>query len=112
MSLPLHQRLLRLLPVCGCATSCASAAANEFTAEQLQFFENKVRPVLAERCTKCHGPEKQNNGLRMDSRAAIIKGSAYGPVVEPGKPEASKLIKAIRHEPGLEAMPKEGGKLP
>ncbi len=87
------------------------AAAAEFTPEQLQFFENKVRPVLAENCTKCHGAEKQNNGLRLDSRAAIVKGSDYGPVVEPGKPEVSKLIKAIRHEAGVEAMPKTGSKL-
>src|SRR5687767_12453195 len=112
MSLPFHNRLLRLFPVWGCAAFCCSAAANEFTAEQLQFFENKVRPVLAQHCTKCHGPERQNNGLRLDSRASVIKGSAYGPVVEPGKPDSSKLIKAIRHEAGVEAMPKEGGKLP
>ena len=87
------------------------ATAAEFTPEQVQFFESKVRPVLTERCVKCHGPQKQNNSLRLDSRASILKGSAYGKVVEPGKPEASKLIKAIRHEAGVEAMPKEGDKL-
>ncbi len=92
--------------------AASSAAASEFTAEQLQFFENKVRPVLSERCVKCHGPQKQNNSLRLDSRAAILKGSAYGSVVEPGKPDASRLIKAIRHAAGVEAMPKEGDKLP
>ncbi len=91
---------------------CGAASAAEFTPEQLQFFENKVRPVLTQSCVQCHGPEKQNNGLRLDSRAAIIKGADYGEVVKPGKPEESKLIKAIRHAAGVEAMPKKGGKLP
>ena len=105
MPIPRHLRSFALL-----LTGSAAVAA-EFTPEQLQFFENRVRPVLAENCTKCHGAEKQNNGLRLDSRAAIVKGSDYGPVVEPGKPEGSKLIKAIRHEAGVEAMPKTGSKL-
>ncbi len=105
MSIVRHIRFFVLL------LTCNLAAAAEFTGEQVQFFENKVRPVLTEHCVKCHGPLKQNNGLRLDSRAAILKGSAYGNVVEPGKPEASRLIKAIRHEAGVEAMPKEGDKL-
>ena len=82
----------------------AAARGADFTAEQVQFFESKVRPVLATHCYKCHGPDKQNNGLRLDSRASIIKGAAYGTVVVEGKPDASKLLKAIRHEAGLEAL--------
>ena len=95
-----------------CLLSAVTARGAEFTAEQVQFFESKVRPVLVQHCVKCHGPEKQNNSLRLDSRAAIIKGAAYNPVVEPGKPDASKLLKAIRHEAGVEAMPKDAAKLP
>lgn len=94
------------------AAIASAASAAEFSPEQIQFFENKIRPVLTQHCVKCHGPEKQNNSLRLDSRASIIKGSSYGLVVQEGKPDASKLIKAIRHEAGVEAMPKEGGKLP
>lgn len=90
----------------------AAQAAEAFAPEQVQFFENKVRPVLAQHCYKCHGPEKQNNGLRLDSRAAIVKGSDYGAVVEPGKPDGAKLLKAIRHEAGVEAMPHKADKLP
>lgn len=37
------------------------------TAEQLRFFENKIRPVLADRCYQCHGVKKQKADLRVDS---------------------------------------------
>lgn len=93
------------------ASSCAFAAGT-FPPEQIEFFEKNIRPVLAERCHECHGAHKHQNGLRLDSRAAVIRGSDYGKVVEPGSPSASKLVKAIHHTPGVEAMPKKGGKLP
>jgi cytochrome c553 len=105
----LHRPLAMLLLLPGGALICGAA---EFTPEQVQFFENKVRPVLTQNCTKCHGAEKQKNGLRLDSRAAVLKVGEEGPVVEPGKPEASKLIKAVRHEAGVEAMPHKADKLP
>ena len=97
----------------GFAVACSLAsAADTFPPEQIEFFEKSVRPVLAERCYDCHGAHKHQNGLRLDSRAAVIRGSDYGKVVEPGNPSASKLIKAVRHAPGVEAMPKKGDKLP
>jgi len=86
--------------------------AGEFSPEQLQTFENKVRPLLSGYCYACHGPEKQNNGLRLDSRAAILRGSDYGQVVTAGQPDASKLIQAVRHVEGVEPMPKKAPKLP
>jgi len=88
------------------------SAAETFPPEQIEFFEKSVRPVLAERCYECHGAQKHQNGLRLDSRAAVIRGSDYGKVVEPGNPSASKLIKAINHVAGVESMPKKGDKLP
>ena len=87
-------------------------AAADFSPDQLHSFETKVRPLLSEHCYSCHGPQKQNNGLRMDSRAAVLRGSDYGPVAEAGKAAESKLIKAINHAEGVEAMPKKAGKLP
>ncbi|MBL9133426.1 MAG: PSD1 domain-containing protein, partial [Verrucomicrobiaceae bacterium] len=62
-------------------------------------------------CYDCHGAHKHQNGLRLDSRDAVIRGSDYGKVVEPGNPSASKLIKAVKHTAGVEAMPKRGDKL-
>src|SRR5258708_21960612 len=46
----------------------------------VDFFERRVRPVLAEHCVACHGPKKQEAGLRLDSRAGILRGSENGPV--------------------------------
>ena len=51
------------------------------TAEQIRFFESNVRPVLAEHCQKCHGPAKQWNGLRLDSREALLRGGDSGPAI-------------------------------
>ncbi|HEX5176121.1 MAG TPA: DUF1549 domain-containing protein, partial [Chthoniobacteraceae bacterium] len=80
------------------------------TPGEVEFFETKVRPVLAEHCYKCHGTEKQKAELRLDSRVAILKGSDAGPVVVPGKPEESELIKSVRHE-GDTKMPEKEPKL-
>jgi hypothetical protein len=97
----------------GLAVACSFAtAADTFPPDQIEFFEKNVRPVLAERCYECHDAQKHQNGLRLDSRAAVVRGSDYGKVVEPGNPSASKLIKAINHVAGVEAMPKKGDKLP
>ncbi len=71
------------------------------------FFETKVRPVLAENCFSCHGPKKQQAGLRLDSKEAVIKGGDEGPVLVAGQPEKSPLIKAIRHA-GEPKMPPKG----
>ncbi|MGV3533334.1 MAG: PSD1 and planctomycete cytochrome C domain-containing protein, partial [Chthoniobacteraceae bacterium] len=79
--------------------------------EQIEFFEKQVRPVLAEHCYSCHGPEKQKAELRLDSREALLKGSDIGPVVVPGKPEEGSFIKSIRHE-GDSKMPEKEDKLP
>lgn len=88
-----------------------SAFAAAIPPEQVEFFEKKVRPVLAAACYKCHGPEKQKAGLRLDSRAAMLKGGDSGPTAVPGKPEESDLIKSVKHEDGME-MPEKADKLP
>ena len=54
------------------------------TAEAVEFFEKKVRPVLAEQCYSCHGPKKQSASLRLDRKADLLKGGDNGPVVVPG----------------------------
>jgi mono/diheme cytochrome c family protein len=89
----------------------ALSRALAITPEETEFFEKHVRPVLAEQCYKCHGPEKQKAELRLDSREAVLKGSDIGPVVVPGKPEESSLIKSIKHE-GDSKMPEKADKMP
>src|SRR4051794_10101989 len=68
-------------------------------------FENKVRPILVEHCQKCHGPQKQNGGLRLDRKEGPAKGGDSGAAVVPGKPDASLLIRAIRRHPDVSPMP-------
>jgi mono/diheme cytochrome c family protein len=74
-----------------------------------EFFEARVRPVLAAHCLECHGTEKPKGGLRLDARESMLKGGESGPVVVPGKPEESPLIEAIRYDGGVQMPPK--GKL-
>ena len=58
-------------------------------------FASKIRPILAARCYSCHGPDLQQNGLRLDSLAAVLKGSANGSVVNPGDGDKSPLVRHI-----------------
>jgi hypothetical protein len=74
----------------------------------LKFFENKVRPVLAEHCYSCHGEKKQKSGLRLDNLAYAIEGGEAGPAVVPGDVMASHLIKAVTYEDADLQMPPDG----
>jgi len=92
-------------------TAQAAAGAEPDKAEQEAFFESKVRPLLAEHCVACHGADEQAGELRLDRRAAVQRGGGSGPVIVPGKPEASSLIRAIGYSDNALQMPPEG-KLP
>lgn len=79
--------------------------------EQLEFFENKIRPVLAESCYECHNSvNKTKAGLALDYREGLLAGSDDGAVIVPGEPDKSVLIWAIRHQDGFD-MPDAGPKL-
>ena len=78
-------------------------------ATQKDFFESRIRPVLAQQCFICHTNSK-SGGLRLDSRDDIVKGGKSGPAVVPGEPEKSLLIAAIKHSGELK-MPKGAAKL-
>ena len=68
-------------------------------------FEATIRPALISSCVQCHGPKKQNGGLRLDSRAAMLEGGDSGPAVVPGDPDESLLLQAISHEDDVLKMP-------
>ncbi len=74
------------------------ASSAEPGADDETFFETKIRPLLANSCIECHGPNKASGGLRLDSQAGIAKGGDSGAVVESGQPESSLLIRAVRRE--------------
>src|SRR5882757_9390392 len=92
-----------------CFLSASLVAASAITPQEAEFFEKSIRPVLAEQCYKCHGPDKQKAALRVDSRAAILKGTDEGPVVVIGKPDESEFIKSLKHI-GDSKMPEKADK--
>ena len=82
--------------------------AEELTSEQAEFFEKKIRPVLAETCYECHNSiDKKKGDLALDWREPLTESG----VIVPGNPEESALIKAIRHEGDYDPMPSKGPKL-
>ncbi len=74
-------------------------------------FEKEILPVLAKRCFECHGPEKQKAGLRLDSRAALLKGGDFGAAVVPGDAAGSHLIEVISSTDDDVKMPPKGERL-
>ena len=83
-----------------------------FDAEDLRWFEQDVRPLLAEHCYDCHGPdaERLKGGLRLSHTASLHEGGETGPAIDRHDPRGSLLLKALRYEGGLEMPP--SGKLP
>lgn len=71
------------------------------------YFEKHVRPVLAAKCQKCHGMDKPKGDLALTSRDSILTGGKSGAAAEPGKPEESLLVEAIRYESEPRMPPKE-----
>jgi hypothetical protein len=79
----------------------------------VEFFEKKVRPVLFERCFRCHSVEakKQKGGLLLDGRTALLKGGDTGPALVPGDADKSLIVQAVRYQKDHLQMP-PSGKLP
>ena len=85
------------------------AAAPAPTKEQLEFFESKVRPILADRCYKCHSAASGSprSSLALDWRGGWEEGGVRGPAILAGDPENSLLIEAVRFESDVR-MPPDG----
>ncbi len=80
----------------------------KITPEQEVFFESKIRPLLVTHCIECHGAAKQESGLRLDSRAAMLAGGATGEVgAVPGEADKSLLIRAVRHQGDIQMPPEK-----
>ena len=63
--------------------TASSLRAGEVRPADLDFFEKRVRPVLATHCFECHGAKKQRGGLRLDTRAGALAGGDLGPAINP-----------------------------
>jgi len=102
--------IIFLLP----AVLATGLRAADLSPEQVEFFESRIRPVLAQDCYECHRlGEKVRGGLALDSRAGLMAGGDSGAAVVPGDPAASLLLTMIRHEVDDEnlKMPKAGAQL-
>ncbi|HTA30870.1 MAG TPA: DUF1549 domain-containing protein, partial [Candidatus Cybelea sp.] len=105
--------------LCGFAVVlCLVALTNAATAADdpagLEFFENKIRPILVDNCYSCHSQQsaKIKGGLLLDTREGLLKGGDDGPAIKPGDLEESLLIKAVRYDGEKLRMPPKDKKLP
>lgn len=101
---PLHQSLsvffaFTVLLAERPATAETMPTERQPTAEQIQFFESKIRPVLVRECYGCHSKQsgQAKGGLQLDSRAAMLLGGDSGPAIVPGDLDASLFFGAITH---------------
>ena len=110
-----HHVIMRIrIPIVTCLAfgllSSVASAGDEPSG--LEFFEKKIRPLLVEHCYECHSADAKaiKGSLLLDSRDGWKRGGDTGPALVPGKPNDSLMIKALKHEDGLEMPPKR--KLP
>ena len=89
-------------PTFGTATAHAAADGDPNA-----LFENRIRPVLTAHCVKCHGADKQESGLRLDTKSLANKGGDRGPAILSGDPEHSLIVQAIRKTGELKMPPDE-----
>lgn len=86
--------------------------AAPITDARREFFESRIRPILAQECYECHSEAtKAKGGLLLDSRPGWEKGGDSGAVIEPGKAAASLLLRSVSHEIADLKMPKAGAQL-
>ncbi|HZL90280.1 MAG TPA: PSD1 and planctomycete cytochrome C domain-containing protein [Pirellulaceae bacterium] len=88
------------------AFTCGSLLAG-YAAGQEVDYSRDVKPLLVRHCSKCHGPDKQENGLRVDAAALALRGGDGGAAIVPGKPAQSLLIRAVKGDEELSKMPPE-----
>ncbi|MCA9055490.1 MAG: DUF1549 domain-containing protein, partial [Planctomycetaceae bacterium] len=92
--------IVRLIPILVAAWMSAGGgviSAENDTAGRADLFESSIRPLLIEHCVRCHGAEKQEGGLRLDTRDAVMNGGDGGPIIIADEPDSSRLIQAVRY---------------
>ena len=80
-------------------------------AGEFDLYNAQVGPLLLQHCLKCHGPEKQKGGLRLDQRADALRGGDDGVVIVPGKSSESLLLKLVSGLDPEKVMPPKGERL-
>jgi hypothetical protein len=91
---------------------CVLAEESNFNANELEFFERRIRPILVNRCFECHGPNSERaGGLLVDTREHLLAGGSRGPAIDPADPAKSLLLSAVRGEVAELKMPPTGAPL-
>ncbi len=98
---------LALLAVGGADATARARSGTGDDPDRNAFFEKSIRPLLVEKCQKCHGGKKTRGGLRLTSRKSVLEGGDSGPVAVPGKPRESLIIEAVERRGELK-MPPDG----
>src|SRR5260370_5099159 len=75
------------------------------TQDPTEFFEKKIRPILANNCQACHNPKLKTAGLDLTSAEGFVHGGQSGPIVAEGNPDASRLIKVVGYDEFLKMPP-------
>ena len=77
------------------------------SAEDLQFYEREVQPILATNCYKCHGDrdKKVRGELWLRTRTNVLRGGHSGPIIDPVEPDQSRILRFINHEDREHRMP-------
>ena len=87
------------------STAAAAEAASDDAAAG-EFFEKKIRPLLADNCYNCHSASTNSQGgLRIDDRNGLLFGGGRGPAIVPGNAAESLLVKAVRQSDDELKMP-------
>ncbi|HEX2987936.1 MAG TPA: c-type cytochrome domain-containing protein [Chloroflexota bacterium] len=97
----------------GAAASVAPSAATPASKTVWNgHYAQDIQPIFNDHCVTCHGPNRADNGLRLDSYEGVMKGTNHGPVVVAGDPDHSALISVVQGsvEPSIR-MPHGGQKL-
>lgn len=75
-------------------------------------YQRDIQPILARHCLPCHGPEKQQGGLRLDAKEFVLKGGdSEEPAVVPFQADGSRLIQLVTSKDEHARMPPEGDPL-
>lgn len=99
MNCQLPQSVTRCI-FCVCVVAAPELSVGVLADDRLDFFENRIRPVLAEHCYQCHSTQARNvrGGLLLDSRNGWAEGGDSGPAIVPGDPDDSLLVSSLLHE--------------
>ncbi len=103
----LAPRFLAVCVLC-CGVCCAPADGQDDSGSGAAFFAAKVRPLFAEHCYRCHGPENQESDLRLDTYEGLSDGGVSGDAVVPGEPTQSMIVVAIGYGEEDLQMPPDG----